>query len=76
MSSRSRAWTGAGSCGAVEAMKGQGFYRWNSSFWSNYKLSSSSSAAMVSSQVREEEKVKNSEDTLRTVMYLSCWGPN
>ncbi|KAJ9686844.1 hypothetical protein PVL29_015618 [Vitis rotundifolia] len=70
------------------ALKDQGFCRWNytlrsihqhaktnlRSFAQAKKLSSSSSA-MVSSRVRDE-KAKQSEESLRTVMYLSCWGPN
>ncbi|RVW37650.1 hypothetical protein CK203_097930 [Vitis vinifera] len=87
MSHVGKAWLVAASVGAVEALKDQGFCRWNytlrsihqhaktnlRSFAQAKKLSSSSSA-MVSSRVREE-KAKQSEESLRTVMYLSCWGP-
>ena len=31
-----------------------------------------SSAAMTA----KAEKVKRAEESLRTIMYLSCWGPN
>ncbi|KAE8075852.1 hypothetical protein FH972_014539 [Carpinus fangiana] len=83
MSSGSKAW--------VEALKDQGFCRWNHtvrpanqhaknqlrSVSQAKKLPPSTSSAMVStsSSVRAK-KVKQSEESLRTVMYLSCWGPN
>ncbi|KAL5793891.1 hypothetical protein ACOSP7_002485 [Xanthoceras sorbifolium] len=92
MSSTSRAWIVAASLAAVEAMKDQGFCRWNYTIRSLHqharnnmrsvsqskKLSSPSSAAVVSSKIREvqSQKAKQSEESLRTVMYLSCWGPN
>ncbi|XP_059664460.1 uncharacterized protein LOC132310289 [Cornus florida] len=90
MSSTSRAWVVAASVGAVEALKDQGFCRWNHtirsvhqhaknnlrSFSHAKKLPKSSSAAMASGKVRDEMKMKQSEDSLRNVMYLSCWGPN
>ncbi|KAK3184242.1 hypothetical protein Dsin_031528 [Dipteronia sinensis] len=95
MSSTSRAWMVAASLAAVEAMKDQGFCRWNYTIRSLHqharnnmrsvsqskKLSSSSpspSAAAVSSKIRnvQSQKAKQSEESLRTVMYLSCWGPN
>lgn len=94
MSSNSRAWMVAVSVGAVEAMKDQGFCRWNYAIRSVHqyaknnlrsfsqanknKLSSKSSAAMVSGGIclSEAEKLKASEESLRKVMYLSCWGPN
>ncbi|XP_031249254.1 uncharacterized protein LOC116107099 [Pistacia vera] len=89
MSSKSKAWIVAASVAAVEALKDQGFCRWNytirslhqhaknnirSVSQSSKKLSSSSSA-VVSSKLADQ-KTKQSEESLRTVMYLSCWGPN
>ncbi|TXG55254.1 hypothetical protein EZV62_020510 [Acer yangbiense] len=91
MSSTSRAWMVATSIAAVEALKDQGFCRWNYPIRALHqqaknnlrsasqakKLSSSSSAALVSTMVmRSEDKAKQSEESLRKVMYLSCWGPN
>lgn len=77
----------AASVGAVEALKDQGFCRWNYPIRSvqQYaknnlrplsqakKLSPESSA--IVSRKSEEEKLKASEESLRKVMYLSCWGP-
>ncbi|XP_044465790.1 uncharacterized protein LOC123195977 [Mangifera indica] len=89
MSSTSRAWIVAASVAAVEALKDQGFCRWNytirslhqhaknnirSVSQSSKKLSSSSSA-VVSSKIREQQ-AKQAEESLRTVMFLSYWGPN
>lgn len=86
----SKAWVVAASIGVVEARKNQGFCRWNIntirsahqhaknqliSSVSQAKKLTSPSSAMVSSSLRDK-KVKQSEESLRTVMYLSCWGPN
>ncbi|XP_057956197.1 uncharacterized protein LOC131149610 [Malania oleifera] len=88
MSSTSRAWMVAATVGAVEALKDQGFCRWNyalrsltqhanrnfRSFAQTSKLSSSSVAS--DNKFKREEMGKQSEESLRQVMYLSCWGPN
>nr|XP_009772951.1 PREDICTED: uncharacterized protein LOC104223251 [Nicotiana sylvestris]XP_016506577.1 PREDICTED: uncharacterized protein LOC107824343 [Nicotiana tabacum] len=85
MSSSRRAWIIAASVGAVEALKDQGFCRWNyplrsfaqhtknnmRSYSQAKKLSTSSS-----SPIARSDKAKQSEESLRKVMYLSCWGPN
>ena len=86
-----KAWIVETSIGAVEALKDQGICRWNytirsihqhaknnlRSFSQAKKLSSSfSSFSMVSNILMRDEKAKQSEESLRTVMYLSCWGPN
>ncbi|KAF3630768.1 plastid-dividing ring protein [Capsicum annuum] len=77
MSSTSKAW--------IEALKDQGLSRWNSTMktinqhaknnvrsYSQAKKNSSQSSSLVSAN----SKAKQSEESLRTVMYLSCWGPN
>ena len=89
MSATSKAsWMVAASIGAVEALKDQGVCRWNyplrslhqhaknniRSYHQAKKLSAQSSSA-ISSKVNNE-KLKPSEESLRKVMYLSCWGPN
>ncbi|CAN1844071.1 hypothetical protein LINPERHAP1_LOCUS37330 [Linum perenne] len=74
------------SIGAVEALKDQmGFCRWNYILRSAHhyaknnvrsisqaKSLAPSSAAVVSSKLKEAQQ---SEESLRKVMYLSCWGP-
>ncbi|KAK1326953.1 hypothetical protein QJS10_CPA01g01121 [Acorus calamus] len=84
MSSTSRAYIVAASIGAVEALKDQGFCRWNytvrslqqhakkniGSYYQSKRLSSGVGGG------RRDENVKQSEESLRKVMYLSCWGPN
>ncbi|KAK9924668.1 hypothetical protein M0R45_033022 [Rubus argutus] len=90
MSSSSRAWIVAASVGVVEALKDQlGICRWNypmrlmqqqaktqlRAYSQAHTKLFSSSSALVSSKLGDD-KAKQSEDSLRKVMYLSCWGPN
>ncbi len=82
----------AASIGVVEALKDQGLCRWNYALRSiqqhaktnirsysqaNKKLSlpSSSSSALLTKKLGNDQITK-SEESLRTVMYLSSWGPN
>uniref|UniRef100_A0A2N9G263 Wound-responsive family protein n=1 Tax=Fagus sylvatica TaxID=28930 RepID=A0A2N9G263_FAGSY len=88
MSSTSRAWTVAASLGAVEAMKDQGIFRWghvlrslqqhsknNVRSYSQAKNLSPQSSSAISKKIKSEN-MKQSEESLRKVMYLSCWDPN
>ncbi|KAL1198472.1 hypothetical protein V5N11_022653 [Cardamine amara subsp. amara] len=80
MSSTTKAWMVAVSIGAVEALKDQlGVCRWNYVIRSaNQNLRNNvisvSQAKMISSS--SSNKMEQAEESLRTVMYLSCWGPN
>ncbi|KAB5524435.1 hypothetical protein DKX38_022193 [Salix brachista] len=84
MSSASKALLVAAAIGGVEALKDQGFCRWNYTLRSLHqhaknhvrsvsqaKKLSSSSSAMISN-IFNEEKAKQAEESLRKVMYLSC----
>ncbi|CAN4104886.1 unnamed protein product [Withania somnifera] len=86
MSSTSRAWVTAVSMGVVEALKDQGLCRWNYTIRGinqhtknnlrSYSQAKKLSSPLVSANKSELNKVKQSEESLRKVMYLSCWGPN
>ncbi|XP_059275360.1 uncharacterized protein LOC132029955 [Lycium ferocissimum] len=84
MSSSRRAWIVAASVGAVEALKDQvGLCRWNYPLRSlaqhtknNIRSYSQAKKLSSSSLIARSEKAKQSEESLRKVMYLSCWGPN
>ncbi|OIT00550.1 PREDICTED: uncharacterized protein LOC109230479 [Nicotiana attenuata] len=86
MSSSRRAWIVAASVGAVEALKDQGFCRWNYPLRSfaqhaknnmrSYSQAKKFSSTSSSSLIARSEKAKQSEESLRKVMYLSYWGPN
>ncbi|XP_030459522.1 uncharacterized protein LOC115679941 [Syzygium oleosum] len=94
MSSTSRAWVIAASVATVEALKDQGFCRWNytlrsihqraknqarSSFSqansSKKRSPQSPAAAAVSRRLAGEAEVRQSEESMRKVLYLSSWGP-
>ncbi|KAK6157213.1 hypothetical protein DH2020_011461 [Rehmannia glutinosa] len=84
----SKAWIVAASVGAVEALKDQGFCRWNYAIRSihhnarNRVIRSFSQAKQKLNSNHKgfigsgggDEKRRQSEDSLRQVMYLNCWG--
>ncbi|KAH0656279.1 hypothetical protein KY285_031161 [Solanum tuberosum] len=83
MSLSRRAWIVAASVGAVETLKDQvGLCRWNYPLKSlaqhtkNNIRSYTQAKKLSSSIIAKNEKAEQSEESLRKVMYLSCWGPN
>nr|ACU19608.1 unknown [Glycine max] len=86
MSSGIRAWSVAASVGVVEALKDQGICRWNHALRSaqhhlknhvgSFSQANKLSFSAIISTTLKHEKAKQSEESFRTVMYLSCWGPN
>ncbi|XP_072081099.1 uncharacterized protein [Arachis hypogaea] len=69
------------SLGVGEALKDQGVCRWNyvlrnvQQHVRSFSQFPSSSAMVSITVLKRSQKAKQSEESLREVMYLSCWGP-
>ena len=84
MNSQGKGWIVAASMGIVEALKDQGVCRWNQALRSTHRQAKGSFGSIsiaqrlpaIDGRSEMSEKAKKAEESLRTVMYLSCWGPN